>query len=493
MTNDSTNSDALPHDSATDNLTAVLRKLAEITRAASSGLFVFRGEPECYEETSSSLYREYKARLEPIGLGGFDIRNVQDEILEEAARYAGDLTPSDLLSQLQHYGHPTNLIDFTTDYLIALFFACASEPDHDGRVILLNAETAPLSRMRTPVNRIKAQKSVFVNPPSGIITPDETILIPRDLKSPILDYLNHYHDIRANTIYDDIHGYIKNANIHRSAYAEFYIARLYVNQGNYTKALEHYNNSVTLNRNQIAAYGNRGLLFLRLERYEDAIRDFTQAIALEPQNPKPYLHRAIAFSRTEEEELAEEDYGEAIQIDKEFEEAYEARAIARAQFHNLEGAIEDFSSVIRLNQSKTLAYSRRGLVFLEMGNYQRALSDLTTAIELDSTNANDFANRAQVHFDLGEYQAMIEDYRMYITLNGDSPADAHFRIGIAQMALANFAEARTEMAASLDLDSSVAQRMFETEEAASAFVRDLGLQVDVPADLLAMLTPKDEF
>ena len=92
-------------------LTVVLDKLGEIARAASAGSFVFRGEPKYYPEISSSLYREYKTLLEPFGVDGFDIRHVQEEIIGEAARYAGGLTPLDLLSQLQHYGHPTNLID----------------------------------------------------------------------------------------------------------------------------------------------------------------------------------------------------------------------------------------------------------------------------------------------------------------------------------------------------------------------------------------------
>ena len=92
-------------------LMSVLDKLGEIVTTASDGSFVFRGEPKCYPEISSSLYRQYKTMLEPLGVDGFDIRHVQDEILEDAVHYTGDLSPHHLLSQLQHYGHPTNLIE----------------------------------------------------------------------------------------------------------------------------------------------------------------------------------------------------------------------------------------------------------------------------------------------------------------------------------------------------------------------------------------------
>ena len=42
----------------------------------------------------------------------------------------------EILTEIQHYGGKTNLIDFTTDYFIALFFACDGHHDKEGRVIL---------------------------------------------------------------------------------------------------------------------------------------------------------------------------------------------------------------------------------------------------------------------------------------------------------------------------------------------------------------------
>ena len=92
----------------------------------------------------------------------FDIEIIQREMLNGAKKHIGDL-PQDfridlivslnapqeesdktidfeILTEIQHYGGQTNLIDFTTDYFIALFFACDGHHDEDGRVILQKTE-----------------------------------------------------------------------------------------------------------------------------------------------------------------------------------------------------------------------------------------------------------------------------------------------------------------------------------------------------------------
>ena len=120
-----------------------------------------------------------------------DIAVVQDEMLQEAKRFIGETDEDAILEQLQHFGYPTNQIDFTTDYNIALFFACYSELEKDGRVVLLDkAGSDDLRQPKAPENRVIAQKSVFVRPPQGFVEPSDIVVIPNGLKQPILAYLD---------------------------------------------------------------------------------------------------------------------------------------------------------------------------------------------------------------------------------------------------------------------------------------------------------------
>ena len=101
-------------------LSKVLKIIREIAEKSASADYIYRGEPEHYRKVSSTLYREYADKIE---VEHFDIEVVQKEILDKAKQYTQE-TDVEILAELQHYGGKTNLIDFTTDYNIALFFAC---------------------------------------------------------------------------------------------------------------------------------------------------------------------------------------------------------------------------------------------------------------------------------------------------------------------------------------------------------------------------------
>ena len=194
-------------ESLTENLKGALGIINQLAQKAATGGFIYRGEPECYDQVSSSLYRQYTA----IGVEHFRAENIQKDMLDRAKKYTNEINDLEILSQVQHYGGKTNLIDFTTDYLIALFFACHGAPGKEGRVILLQrvgAMAAHIQEPRNTANRVIAQKSLFVLPPQGFIEQYDVVKIPDALKQPLLEYLHNCHGIAAETIFNDLYGFI---------------------------------------------------------------------------------------------------------------------------------------------------------------------------------------------------------------------------------------------------------------------------------------------
>lgn len=221
----------------------------EILRAiqgkANTGEYLYRGEPEHYQEdpyygkVSSKLYRDFLEREDfDVEAEHFDIEVVQEAMLGAARRFFRKTVQDfEILAGIQHYGGKTNLIDFTMDYLIALFMVCDREESlgKDGRIIFQEKELIDpyIAEPYEPINRVIAQKSVFVRHPDGFILPneDDVINIPADLKILIRRHLERYHGISAETVYNDLHGFIKNQNVHLEAYVDFYIGAAEAQKG----------------------------------------------------------------------------------------------------------------------------------------------------------------------------------------------------------------------------------------------------------------------
>ena len=284
-------------------LSRVLEKIQEIAEKSADGDYIYRGEPEHYEKVSSSLYRKYPESETEY----FDIEIVQEEMIEAAKEYTSETNDFEILTELQHYGGTTNLIDFTTDYLIALFFACQGSNQGDvdgknGRVILLkrtnqvnNWVTCP----QNPRNRVIAQKSIFVQPPNGFVEPDHVINISKDLKWSMLDYLRKCHGISIETIYNDLHGFIKalqflNLNPQMAVVRAYYnIGNVKSAQGDLKAALECYSQVIQMYKDypeplmafwNSESFFNRANAYMDLGQFKNAIKDYDESICLKSKN-----------------------------------------------------------------------------------------------------------------------------------------------------------------------------------------------------------------
>ena len=324
-----------------DQQTKIWEILREVAEKSAGGGYIYRGEPKCYEKVSSSLYRKY----EGIKIRYFNIGVVQEEILEKAKQYTDETDKFEILAELQRYGGQTNLIDFTTDYLIALFFACDGSDFHDkcGRLILWQKRESYFYQVyqpREPRNRVIAQKSIFVLPDAGFIDPDEVIIIPAELKQPLLNHLRNYHGISSETIYNDLHGFIKNHDIHESAYTAFYIGLTYQVTGKYDKALEQYDKSIELNPDSAVAYNNRGHAKAVLGQHVEAIKDYDKAIRLNPDYALAYLNRGLAYLAVNQPEEARRDFETARDLAQQADDENLASSVDQ-ELRNLDAPDED--------------------------------------------------------------------------------------------------------------------------------------------------------
>lgn len=226
------------------------------------------------------------------------------------------------------------------------------------------------------------------------------------------------------------------ANVHRRDYQEALI--------NFTQAIAEKNNFA-------AAYGNRCLVYLQLEKYENAVSDCTEAINLSPKNAEAYLNRGLAYLRLGDYQAAISDNNQAITLNprdfrphynrgiayaslgknqeaiKDYNfalsqipstntislgEIYNDRGLASLESHHIQTAKQDFSLAIRLNNSNHRAYFNRGCAIALEGDYKNAAHDFAQVILINPNNAQAYLNRGVAYHRLGYQQAAIEDLKI---------------------------------------------------------------------------------
>ena len=113
----------------------------ELKEETDSFFYVFRGQPnvdDLLDCSASRIFDQDKKNDKKL-LKDKQVKLINDlrirRLSKENQRELHDL---ELLADLRHYGTPSCLIDFTSNFLTALWFACESEHNKDGKIFILN-------------------------------------------------------------------------------------------------------------------------------------------------------------------------------------------------------------------------------------------------------------------------------------------------------------------------------------------------------------------
>ena len=445
------------------------QKIQEILDACRGRECLFRGENLDYGKVSSNLYRQRGDILINTVFMREKIATI-DKARNHVASGASDI---EVLTELQHHGGKTSLIDFTRNMFIALFFACdesygleasksggmTESSESGGRIILFNTTGIPepkdiednhdyaiyTSFSKNP--RVVFQGSVFIRAAKGYIEEDKYISIPieGDIKSYALDYLDKYHGINSDTVYNDLQGFIRNQ------------------QSLYTRE-EYENRFVQLSPQDPDAYYKLGNTKRKLGKLEEAIKNYNEAIKLNPDTAKAYVNRGAAKAEMGELKEAIEDFSEAIKLNSELPEAYTNRGFAKFKLGKPQEAIIDYDKAIELNPDSAVAYNNRGQANLELGKPQEAIADCGRAIKLNPRLAEPYLNRGFAKFKLGKPQEAIIDCSKAIELN-PMDAEAYNNRGIARGKLGRLEEAIEDFNKAIELNPKLSQAFFNRDQA----------------------------
>ena len=418
-------------------LNRILEIFRNIAKISANGNYIFRGESELYPKISSNLYR----KLEKVELLYLGVETVQQEELAYAKRYIKKTDDFEILTEIQHFGGKTNLIDFTTDYHIALFFSCDSSPSKDGRIILLDKMGTMKAWIRDPSDsgtesRVRVQKSIFVRPPEGVIEPDKEVIIPKDLKQPILKYLEKEFDVSRQTIYPDLHGFVSSQENRWDVYEAFGSGVACLERGDevdnperkdkyYQEAVKHFTSAIQLIPEYYGAYQGRSNAYREIGHLDKAINDADEAIRLEPDHFLSYYARGLTYFFKGELDNSIADFKKGLNLHPKYAEGYHILGLAYSSQGDIGNAIASLDEAILLNPSNALFYLGRGLNYSKKGYFDLAVEDYKKAIELDSELAHAYYNRGEAWLHLKEWDKARSDLTVAKSMRIDIVAAFH--------------------------------------------------------------------
>jgi len=254
----------------------VIKYLTQLKDIQKNGIdCVYRGLSDEKHPVCSTYYRRFNLSKKPNEWEKPSAKEFQayhDKLLLDAKSYhyhkEKELSQIELLAELQHFGAATGLIDFSKNFLVALWFASNSNLEKDGKISLLSkdhcidyVENKDLYQNTLnnfclvdlnfkSNNRIFAQNGVFIFSNRVFYKNDlHEIIISKKDKEKIIIELKTFCNITESTLFQDVYGFaeVNNAQhpIRNNNSDDFSRqARHYMGVGgldNLTKAIELYN------------------------------------------------------------------------------------------------------------------------------------------------------------------------------------------------------------------------------------------------------------
>ncbi|WXU00458.1 MAG: hypothetical protein Ctma_1174 [Catillopecten margaritatus gill symbiont] len=269
------------------NNSIVSKYIDKIAKKTGDNSYIYRGQSQNYDGdvTSTALRRFHKSgRVKPSKEEYFEYhKNLINDA--KSYHYGEKLNDTELLIDLQHYGAATGLIDFSEDFLVALWFAC-NNTDEDGKVFFLNvwSNEAKYKHLESGSNlfkeeknyeenlyylhtnfknnnRIFAQKGVFIFGYKDINTDLESITINKNDKQGIRQELKKYFNIEEKTLFQDIYGFAQVNNTEHKINIQSaldYFEKAYEEE-NSEKQINLYQKAIEIKPDYYWAYNNMGI------------------------------------------------------------------------------------------------------------------------------------------------------------------------------------------------------------------------------------------
>jgi len=241
-------------------------------------------------------------------------------------------------------------------------------------------------------------------------------------------------------------------------------AKVYIQQGDWDKAIEQLEQAVRLYPKDAQAhyllgegYGNKG-------RYADMNREFEASLAIGPTfqekitftREKLWVQRFNAGVKAFNDgnvEKAIEEFDTAIVIDSHKPEAYANLGASYVRKEDYEKAKEAYTKLVEINPKDTKALSMLGQLYSTTKEYEKAKEAYEKILAIDAGNIEALANLALTYDFMGQGEKAYEKYLQALQANPNDK-DLLFNLGRLYFMRKDYDNAITQFKKVVEVDST---------------------------------------
>ena len=166
------------------------------------------------------------------------------------------------------------------------------------------------------------------------------------------------------------------------------------------------------------------MLFLESGDYKKALEAYKEAIRINPEYAPAHSNKGNAHYALREYKYALDAFNAAIRIDSEHIDAYYNKGIMLSELNDHEEAVKAYKEVTSRNPRHANAYFKMGNELFELEHYEEAADAYEKVLDIDPGHALARNNMDVV------LSTLIRELKQHTSLNSED-ARAHFKLGNA--------------------------------------------------------------
>ncbi|XP_058248004.1 tetratricopeptide repeat protein 13 isoform X1 [Hemibagrus wyckioides] len=155
-------------------------------------------------------------------------------------------------------------------------------------------------------------------------------------------------------------------------------------------------------------YRHRGTLLFISEDYVAAMEDFQQSLELKRNQPIAMLYKGLTFFHRGLLKEAIETFKEALKLKLDFIDAHKSLAQAYRELGDFDSAMESFQKALLLNQNHLQSLQLRGMMLYHHGSLQDAISNFKRCLQLEPYNEVCQYMKGLSHVAMGQFYEGIK-------------------------------------------------------------------------------------